>query len=182
LIYNGADDNASGVAALLTFAQYFSKNRPSHSIMFVALDGEEMGHQGAKALVKDFPFPLDEVVLNINMDMISRNDNNELYASGTYHYPFLKESLLTLNKSKKINLIFGHDIPGTGSDDWTLASDHAQFHLKKIPFIYFGVEDHEDYHQPSDTFENIHPEFYVSAVQLILQSIIKLDKDLLIKN
>jgi len=181
LIFNGADDNASGTAALLAFASYFSKNRPNHSIMIVALDGEEMGHQGAKALVNDFPFDLGEVKLNINMDMISRSDKNELYASGTYHYPFLKPSLESASRGKKIKLVLGHDVPGTGSDDWTLASDHAQFHLKNIPFIYFGVEDHEDYHRPTDTFENIHPEFYVNAVQLILQAIVKLDKDLLEK-
>jgi Zn-dependent M28 family amino/carboxypeptidase len=181
LIFNGADDNASGTAALLAFASYFSQNRPNHSIMFVALDAEEMGHQGAKALVKDFPFPLEQVKLNINMDMISRNENNELYAAGTYHYPFLKPSLESVAKGKKMNLLLGHDIPGTGNDDWSLASDHAQFHLKKIPFIYFGVEDHEDYHRPTDTFENIDPDFYVAATQLILNAIIKLDKDLLVR-
>ncbi|MGY8916517.1 MAG: M28 family peptidase, partial [Flavobacteriales bacterium] len=70
-IYNGADDNASGTAALIELAKYFKKNRPQHSMIFAALDGEEMGLQGAKALVKDFPFELDQILLNINMDMIS---------------------------------------------------------------------------------------------------------------
>jgi Zn-dependent M28 family amino/carboxypeptidase len=179
LIYNGADDNASGTAAVLAIAEYFSKNRPRHSMMFVALDAEEMGHQGAKALVADFPFPLTQVVLNVNMDMVSRNVDNELYASGTYHYPHLKPLLLkAAEKQEKIALKFGHDVPGTGRNDWTLASDHAQFHLNKIPFIYFGVEDHKDYHKPSDTYDNIHPDFFHSSVELITAFIIIADEGL----
>jgi putative aminopeptidase FrvX len=176
-IYFGADDNASGTAALLALAEYFSNNRPNYSMMFVALDAEEMGHQGAKALVADFPFPLDQVLLNVNMDMVSRNENNELYASGTHHYPQLKPFLQkAAQQQQAIELKLGHDIPGTGSDDWTLASDHAQFHLKQVPFIYFGVEDHPDYHKPSDIIENINPEFFHSAVELIANFIKAVDE------
>lgn len=177
-IFPGADDNASGTAAVLAFASYFSQNRPIHSMLFVALDAEEMGHQGAKALVADFPFPLDQVELNINMDMISRNEDNEIYAVGTYHYPFLKPLISEVSMGRNPKLLFGHDDPDTGRSDWTRASDHAQFHDKGIPFIYFGVEDHQDYHKPTDTFENIHPEFYIDAVALILDIIIALDKGL----
>ncbi|WP_373494956.1 M28 family peptidase [Aquiflexum sp.] len=176
----GADDNASGTAAVLAIAAYFSENRPSHSMMFVALDAEEMGHQGAKALVEDFPFSLDQVVLNINMDMISRNDDNEIYAVGTYHSPFLKPLISEVSDGRNPALIFGHDEPSLGRNDWTRASDHAQFHDRGVPFIYFGVEDHKDYHKPTDTFENIQPEFYIDAVVLILDIIIALDKGLLL--
>jgi Zn-dependent M28 family amino/carboxypeptidase len=178
-IFYGADDNASGTAAVLALSEYFSKNRPKHSMMFVALDAEEMGHQGAKALVDDFPFPLEQVILNINMDMISRNDDNEIYASGTYHYPFLKPIIEKATISQQPKLLFGHDIPGTGRDDWTNASDHSQFHKNGIPFIYFGVEDHKDYHKTTDTFENIQPDFYISAVRLICNIITALDNNLL---
>ncbi|RZS95531.1 M28 family peptidase [Cecembia calidifontis] len=177
-IFNGADDNASGTAAVLALARYFSAHRPKHSMMFVALDGEEMGHQGAKALVADFPFPLEQIVLNINMDMISRNVDQELYAVGTYHYPHLKPLIEKVSSGRNPKLLFGHDQPESGRDDWTLASDHAQFHLKGIPFIYFGVEDHEDYHQETDTFDRIDQKFYVDAVQLILDVLISLDKNL----
>lgn len=178
-IFNGADDNASGTVAMLALAEYFSKNRPKHSMMFVALDAEEMGMQGARALVADFPFPIDQVKLNINMDMVSRNDQNELYAVGTHHYPFLKPSLERASVGSSPKLMFGHDVPGSGRNDWTNASDHAQFHQKKVPFIYFGVEDHNDYHTPRDTFENIQPEFFKGAVELILNCLITLDTDLL---
>jgi Zn-dependent M28 family amino/carboxypeptidase len=178
-IFNGADDNASGTSALLALADYFSKNRPKHALMFVALDGEEMGLKGAKALLEDFPYPLEQIVLNINMDMISRNEQNELYASGTYHHPKLKPILEKAAKGSNPTLKFGHDIPGTGSEDWTKSSDHGAFFDKKVPHIYFGVEDHEDYHKQSDEFENIQKDFFVNAVNLILKCILALDEEML---
>lgn len=177
-IYNGADDNASGTAALLALAKYFKKHRPAHPMIFAALDGEEMGLQGAKALVKDFPFPLEDIVLDINMDMISRNEKGELYASGTYYHPDLKPILEEAAKGSPIKLMFGHDDPNTGSDNWTEASDQGPFFNANVPHIYFGVEDHPDYHQPSDSFENIEPGFYINTVKLILKCTIELDQQL----
>ncbi|MCH6199040.1 M28 family peptidase [Aquiflexum sp. LQ15W] len=176
-IFNGADDNASGTGGVLAIAEYFSKNRPNHSMLFVALDAEEMGHQGAKALVNDFPFPIDQAVLNINMDMISRNIDGEIYAVGTYHYPQLKPTIEKVAEGRFPKLLFGHDVPGEKAD-WTYASDHSQFHRKGIPFIYFGVEDHDDYHKETDTFDRIQPEFYIGAVELILDIVIAFDRDL----
>lgn len=178
-IFNGADDNASGTAALLEMAKYFAQNPPKHSLLFAALDGEEMGLQGAKALVADFPHDLDQIVLNINMDMISRNEKGELYASGTYHHPDLKAILEEASQGKKPELKFGHDLPGTGSDDWTKSSDHGAFFEKDIPHIYFGVEDHEDYHKQSDEFKNIDPQFLIEATNLILACILRFDEVLL---
>src|SRR5690606_34811148 len=177
-IFNGADDNASGTAGLLALAAYFSTHKPRHSIMFAAVDAEELGLLGARALVKDFPFPLENVLLNINMDMISRSDKNELYAVGTTHYPQLLPLLKECSESAKITLKFGHDQPGTGSDDCTNASDHAAFHEKEIPFIYFGVEDHQDYHKSTDTFENIDPDFFHHSVELISRCIEVFDENL----
>ena len=177
-IFYGADDNASGVSALLAFAEYFSKNRPQHSMLFAALDAEELGIQGAKAFVEDFPFPLSQIVLNINMDMISRNEEGEIYAVGTYHYPSLKPILEEVAKGRQPHLLFGHDVPGQ-KKDWTYSSDHAPFHRNKIPFIYFGVEDHADYHKTTDTYDRIQPEFFVNAANLILASLIAFDSELL---
>lgn len=177
-IYNGADDNASGTVALIELAKYFEKNRPEHSMIFAALDGEEMGLQGAKALVKDFPFPLEQIVLNINMDMISRNEKGELYASGTYYSPSLKQILETASEGSTPKLMFGHDEPNTGGDNWTQSSDHGPFFTANVPHIYFGVEDHPDYHKPSDSFENIDQQFYINAVNLILKCTLALDAEL----
>jgi hypothetical protein len=178
-IFNGADDNASGTAAMLELAAYFSNNRPEHSMMFVALDAEEMGLLGAKALVDDFPYPLEQIVLNVNLDMLSRSNKNELYASGTYHYPEFKPILEEASSGSDPVLKLGHDLPGTGREDWTNSSDHGAFFDRQVPHLYFGVEDHVDYHRPSDEYKNIQPEFYINAANLVLKCIIKLDLDLL---
>jgi hypothetical protein len=181
-IFNGADDNASGTAAMMVLAEYFSKNRPLHSMMFVALDAEELGLRGAKALVDDFPYPLEQILLNVNMDMLSRSDKNELYASGAYFNPQFKPILERASAGSNPVLKLGHDVPGTGREDWTKSSDHGAFFDKKVPHLYFGVEDHVDYHKPSDEFKNIQPQFYINAVNLVLNCILALDKDLYNEN
>lgn len=61
----------------------------------------------------------------------------------------------------------GHD-GKDGRDNWTNSSDHAPFHQVNIPFLYFGVEDHADYHEPTDDYENINPEFYITTVKTII--------------
>lgn len=180
-IYNGTDDNASGTAALLVLAEYFSKNRPQHGMLFAALDAEEMGLQGAKALVNDFPYPLEQILLNVNMDMLSRSEAKEVFVSGTSYYPQFKTILEKIPGETGSILRFGHDIPGTGAEDWTRSSDHGAFFEKKVPHLYFGVEDHVDYHQASDSFAGIHPAFYQATVRLILKSLLALDAALLEK-
>lgn len=177
-IYNGADDDASGVAALFALANYFKEKRPLHSIIFVAFDGEESGLRGSRKFVAEPPVKKESIVLNVNMDMVAHNDKNELYASGTYHYPTLKPQLDAIAKSAKVKLLIGHDRPEQKADDWTNQSDHFAFHQAKIPFIYFGVEDHKDYHKPTDDFVNINQEFYVRAVETILETVKTFDKSL----
>ncbi|MBK9155339.1 MAG: M28 family peptidase [Chloracidobacterium sp.] len=174
-IYNGADDNASGTAALFAIASYFKKNQPDHSMIFVAFDAEEKGLLGARHFVANLPVKKESVLLNINMDMISRSDKGELFAVGTFHYPQLKTAIEAAAKKSKIKLLMGHDDPKLGRDDWTTQSDHFAFHREKIPFIYFGVEDHKDYHRPTDDFANIQPEFYVRAVETIIEAVRQVD-------
>ena len=175
-IYNGADDNASGTAALFAIASYFKKHRPDHSLIFAAFDAEEKGLVGALHFVANLPIAKEAILLNVNMDMISRNDKGELYAAGTFPYPQLKPAIEKAKKKAKVKLILGHDDPKTGRDNWTNQSDQGAFHAAKIPFIYFGVEDHEDYHRPTDDFERIQPEFYVKAVETIIEAVQALDK------
>lgn len=175
-IYNGADDNASGTAALFAIASYFKKNPPDHSLIFVALDAEEKGLLGARHFVANLPVKKESIVLNVNMDMISRGDKGELYAVGTYHYPQFKPVLETVQKKAKVKVLLGHDDPKLGRDDWTNQSDHAAFHREKIPFIYFGVEDHPDYHKPTDDFAKVPQDFYVRAVETIIEALRELDK------
>ncbi|TVR14033.1 MAG: M28 family peptidase [Balneolaceae bacterium] len=176
-IFNGADDNASGTGGLMAAARYFSHNQPQSSILFVAFDAEEQGLQGAHYFVENPPVDLDSIVLNVNMDMISTNFDDELYAVGTYHYPFLKPLVEEATSEASIDVLFGYD-NADAPQDWTMSSDHGPFHLKGIPFIYFGVEDHPHYHQPSDTFENINPDFYVAAVETIIGVIRHFDQNI----
>ncbi len=177
VIYNGADDNASGTGGLMAAARYFTSVQPQNSIIFIALDAEEQGLGGAHHFVNNPVVSLGDIVMNINMDMISNNFENELYAVGTYHYPYLKPMIEEYTTESSINVLFGYD-SDEWDQDWTLSSDHGPFHLKGIPFVYFGVEDHPHYHAPSDTFENTNPEFYVNAVETIIGVIEGLDKDL----
>lgn len=173
-VFNGADDNASGTAALLQFAKYFSKNKPNNTLIFALFDGEEMGLQGAKAFVANPPVALEKIKLNINMDMISHNDKQELYAAGTFKYPQLKPFLTTTNPNLK--LLLGHDDPKMGQDDWTNQSDQGAFNAKNIPFIYFGVEDHKDYHKATDEYQNINKTFFIAAANAIQEVIVNIDK------
>jgi acetylornithine deacetylase/succinyl-diaminopimelate desuccinylase-like protein len=175
--YNGADDNASGTSALLAAAEYFSGNRPENSIMFIALDAEEQGLGGARWFVENPVVPLDQIIMNVNMDMISANFENELFAAGTYHYPYLKPIVEAVSVNTDVNVRFGYDSEDW-PQDWTMASDHGPFHEKGIPFLYFGVVDHPNYHQPSDTFENTNPDFFVDASEAIVRIIEALDLNL----
>ena len=177
-VYNGADDNASGVGALLAIAQYFSNNPPKHTLIFVAPDAEEQGLRGADAFLENPPLPIQDIVLNVNMDMLSINSKGELYASGTYHYPALKPLLTQVKPRKHAALKLGHDDPQQGPDDWTGQSDHFQFHKRGIPFVYFGVEDHAHYHRHTDEFEQINQPFYADAAALVLDFIRVADKRL----
>ena len=179
-IYHGADDNASGVGGLLAAIEYFSANPPENSILFAAFDAEELGLQGSRAFVNNPPVTLDKVLVDINMDMIGRNAQKELYACGTRYYPFLKKYIDgCCTNIEGVKLLFGHDSPAKSnpSNDWTEASDHGPFHQKKIPFIYFGVEDHEDYHKPTDEFDKIDRSFYLSSVRLVISAARAFDKN-----
>lgn len=177
-IYNGADDNASGTCALFALAEYFQKHKPVHNIIIVSFDAEEMGLQGARAFVKNPPVPLEKIKLNINMDMVARADKNEIVACGIFYYPELKPFIESVPKKGSVKIIYGHDDPAvyTGENNWTSSSDHGPFHSAKIPFVYFGVEDHKDYHRDTDDFESVNPETYKNCVKLIVLSAAALDK------
>ncbi|WP_225986458.1 M20/M25/M40 family metallo-hydrolase [Rufibacter sp. LB8] len=177
-IFNGADDDASGIGAILAIATHFQKKKPKHTLIFVAFDAEEQGLSGSKAFVERLPVAKEQILLNVNLDMVSISAKNELYASGTHHYPWVKEHLQNLKVPEGFKLTFGHDRPEQGPDDWTFQSDHGSFHRAKIPFIYFGVEDHPHYHKESDEFKNIHQPFYLKAVETILAAVQTLDSKL----
>ncbi|MFT7614875.1 MAG: hypothetical protein ACI9J3_003862 [Parvicellaceae bacterium] len=168
-IYNGADDNGSGTCGLFSIAEYFSKNPPRSSIIFVAFDAEENGLIGSKHFVNKPPVALKKIKFNLNMDMVSRDEKQQIFICGTAHYAKLKPLFNEVDTLSTINVTFGHDSGAMRSEDWTYASDHGSFHKKKIPFVYLGVEDHVDYHKPTDTFDRIDNHFYLEAIRVALR-------------
>jgi hypothetical protein len=83
-IYHGADDNASGVAALLAAARWFAAHPPRHAMLFAAFDAEELGLKGAKTFVASGLVPPQKLAIDVNLDMVSRNERHEIFAVGTY--------------------------------------------------------------------------------------------------
>jgi endonuclease/exonuclease/phosphatase family metal-dependent hydrolase len=178
-IYNGADDNASGTSAIIEIARRFVAQPGTHSVLFVAFDGEEGGLAGARAFVDNPPIPKSAIAVNVNLDMVGRNTKNELYAAGTWHTPTLRPLLEPVAKTAPITLLFGHDDPtGPRRDDWTGQSDQGAFHRAGIPFVYFGVEDHPDYHRPTDDAERLMPEFFAGAANTVLAAVRAIDAGL----
>lgn len=175
-IFNGADDNASGVAALLDVARRFKETPPKHTILFFAPDAEEQGLVGARHFVANSPVPLGAILAAVNFDMVSRGDTGALWVAGASHYPHLAEIVEPVVAEAQVAVQFGHDT-GSGSDNWTSASDHGAFHQREVPFLYFGVEDHVDYHKPTDVAGAIEPEFFAGAVEAIWSAVRALDDD-----
>ena len=110
----------------------------------------------------------------VNLDMVSRSTANEIFAAGTYHTPWLAPLLEDVQRRAGVRIRFGHDRPASlasGLDDWTHSSDHGPFHDAGVPFVYFGVEDHGDYHKPSDTAERIDPRFFGDTAEMIVDAV-----------
>lgn len=148
-IHNGADDNASGTTGVLELAEKFSseKGKLSRSIIFITFSGEEMGLLGSNYFVNNMPYPSEDMICMVNMDMIGRlNDENSLivYGTGTSSN---WEDILNENNTYSLNLTFNEE--GYGP------SDHSSFYGKKIPVLFFFTGTHEDYHRPSDDADKI---------------------------
>jgi Zn-dependent M28 family amino/carboxypeptidase len=179
-IYNGADDNASGVATLLALAADLKRQAPEHGVIIVAFDGEERGLLGAKHFVQAPPMPLATIAMNLNFDMTSRAEtDSKLWVTGTYQHPQFRPILEAIPANGAISLAFGHDTPqDTGQDNWVSASDQGPFHDAGVPFLYMGVSDHPDYHRPSDDFDKITPSVFISSTELAIASFRALDQAL----
>lgn len=173
--YPGADDNASGVAMLLAVAERCVATPFAHPVMLAAFDAEELGLRGAQAFVAHPPVPIARLALNVNFDMVGRNDRHEIYVAGPGRWPLLLPVLTAATQRAPIAVKFGHDTGG-GHEDWTQQSDHGAFHGAGIPFVYFGVEDHADYHQPTDTPDKISADFLDGVAAVVLSSLTALDR------
>lgn len=180
-LYPGADDNASGVAAMLAIAAWFKAHPPRHSIVFAAFDGEELGLEGARAFLAALPFGKEQLALNFNLDMVSRNDKNEIFVAGTNYTAELTPLVAQAAARNTVTVRLGHDrsqLLAGSVEDWTGSSDHGPFHEAGVPFLYAGVEDHADYHTPGDTFEKIDPAFFTRVTQLLIDLAATLDREL----
>ncbi|PZO02528.1 MAG: peptidase M28 [Alphaproteobacteria bacterium] len=179
-IYNGADDNASGVATMLELARRLKAEAPEHSVIFVAFDGEERGLIGARHFVEAPPVPLSSIALNLNFDMTARAETDgKLWVTGTYQHPTFRPLLETVQAQGPVSLAFGKDTPqDTGANNWVEASDHAAFYRAGVPFLYLGVDYHPDYHKPTDDFVKVTPEVFTASTELAIASFRALDRSL----
>jgi Zn-dependent M28 family amino/carboxypeptidase len=171
VVYNGADDNASGTAGLFAIAAYFRAHPPAHSLLFVAFDGEEEGLVGSRAFVRSPPVDAAAIAVDLNADMIGREANNRLFVVGVTAQPALAPFIQRVAAHAPVRLLVGHDDPRRESDDWTRDSDQYSFMEAHIPALYFGVEDYEQHHKPTDDYETMSFGFFVHSVETLIQVI-----------
>lgn len=178
-VYLGADDNASGVAAMLEMAVRLASSCTAYSYIFVATDAEEGGLYGSKAFIAAPPVPLDSIVLNLNLDMVSRSDRRgKFYLTGARRFPDL---MAVLSESfDKLQFLStrgpGRIARGSPRYNWLDASDHGPFYRAGIPYLFFGGQEHAQYHTEDDHWQRIEPEFLDQALQTIWRSILWLEQ------
>jgi len=176
VVNNGADDNASGTAALFALAKYFSEHKPANSLLFAAFDAEETGLRGSRAFVAKPVVDAASMVIDLNMDMIGRDPKDLLFVVGTRAQPFLIPFIERIAAKAPVKLTMGHDDPVKAREnrqveafeDWTAQSDHKSFCDAKIPCLYFGVEDFDQHHRATDDYETMTYAFYVHAVETMV--------------
>jgi Zn-dependent M28 family amino/carboxypeptidase len=154
-IYNGADDDASGTAAVIEIAEAFSRldPAPARSVIFLTVSGEEGGLWGSQAFVEDGGIPARSMAANVNIDMIGRNASDSVVAIGL-RYSDMGERIRGL-------AVAHPDLGLTVVDDlWPderffFRSDHYNFASAGVPAIFLFAGTHEDYHMPSDEVDLI---------------------------
>jgi len=147
-IHNGADDNASGTAALLEIGRALAARKPARTIVLVAFSAEELGTLGSSYFVQHAtPQPIDSLYAMVNLDMVGRLRNGRLSALGAAtarEFPALLDSLNTPAR---------FDLRASG-DGWG-PSDHAVFFATRRPVLHFFTDLHDDYHRSSDDWEKL---------------------------
>jgi hypothetical protein len=148
-IHNGADDNASGVSALLEIARALVKRHQQigRSVLFAAFAGEEMGLLGSSHYAANPTQPLDRMVSMINLDMVGRSNEGRLSIGGAGTSPGFEDMLRRLNEPYG----FALDLSMGGFGP----SDHTPFYARQLPVLFFFTGAHADYHRPSDDVEHI---------------------------
>jgi hypothetical protein len=169
-VHNGADDNASGVAALLELGEKLASERDQlkRSVLLIAFNGEEKGLLGSKYFVKHPTVNLSSIITMINMDMVGRLSENKLSIGGTGTNPQADSLLNSLNTAYGLSIKMSPE--GYGP------SDHASFYINDIPVLFFFTGIHDDYHHPSDDWEKINTEGEKKVADFIHDVVLKLDR------
>ena len=172
LIHNGADDNASGTAALIELARLLKDSKLNkNNYLFIAFSGEELGLFGSKYFVENPTINLSNVNYMINMDMIGRlNDSTKVLTIGGFGTSPEWSSLISL-KNKRSVFVIKVDSSGTGP------SDHTSFYRKNIPVLFFFTGLHADYHKPTDDFDKINYKGELTVINYIYSLIEKENKE-----
>jgi len=168
-IHNGADDNASGTAAVVELARYFKNNgiKENNNYLFLNFSGEELGLIGSKYWLEHATIDTSKINFMVNMDMIGRYDPDKgMEISGLGTSP---EAFNFIRAISYDGLKFKQGESGTGP------TDHASFYYANIPVLNFFTGTHEDYHKPSDDADKINYTAEASIIQLIESIVIQLD-------
>lgn len=160
VIRHGADDNASGTAAVLELARLFSIAPPKRSLLFVSFSGEELGLLGSEYFVSNSPLPLDSAVAMINFDMVGRLRDDKLIVYGVAtatELPRLVDSANTAATStgSPAHVLWQQSLRITALGDGYGPSDHSSFYARNIPVLHFFTDLHEDYHRSGDVVGKI---------------------------
>lgn len=180
-IHFGANDNASGVAALIYIAQQLSQTGSHHSILFLATDYEEAGLYGAAAFVQQGIPEHADILMNINMDMLAQPGRNwTLYVAGTRGFPEIKPAVERVLGNAPICAETGMDRVSRSYDrsyriDWRKASDHWEFAQQDIAWLYLGVKDFKYHHTIYDTPDKLSRPFYTGVVETAWQLVVAVD-------
>lgn len=168
-IHNGADDNASGTAALLALAKILKYEEMKNNVLFIAFSGEENGLWGSNYFVKNPTIELSTVNYMINMDMVGRlNEEKSLAINGVGTSPSFVPVFDQIN-TDSLKLVTSES--GVGP------SDHTSFYLQDLPVLHFFTGQHEDYHKPGDDSEKINYEGLVKVVRYISRLVTSLDAE-----
>jgi len=168
-IYNGADDDASGTAAVLEIAQAFAglERRPARSILFVLVSGEEKGLLGSQYFVQNPPVPAAQMVANINIDMIGRNAPDTVVAIGQDYSSLGPAAQRVAGAHPELGLTVAPDL--WPEEQLFFRSDHFSFAAQEIPAIFFTTGLHDDYHRPSDEPETIDNDKLTRVARLLFR-------------
>lgn len=189
LIHHGADDNASGTAAIIDLAEQFAKAKNNkRTLIFMSFSGEEEGLLGSKAYVDHPQWPLDKTVAMINLDMVGRLNDDKLTIGGIGTSDVWRSMVEKINSSPDLGsatmtetayLTAAPRPPFTLqlNEDGFGPSDHASFYGKQIPVLFFFTGTHSDYHKPTDTSDKINYDGISRIVSFVSAIVNRVDID-----